>query len=111
MAAGGDAYPDEEDSEDDEPPAAAAAAPAPSRAKKAAPAAAGGSTSSSAASSGSGVLRDPQSMTINELKSWLTSLDVSFPQKAQPKAWYVDLAYKSVPGLEEQFPKAKKAKK
>ena len=107
MGGGGGGYGDESDEDDD---GAAAAAPA-SRSKPAS--AAGASATASSLPAGTS-LKDPSSLTIAALKSWLTSLDVSFPQKPQSKAWYVDLAYEKVPGLEAAFPrggaKAKKSK-
>ena len=51
-------------------------------------------------------LRDPNKLTIQELRSWLTSLDVEFPVKALPKASYVDLMYTEMPELETKYPRA-----
>lgn len=71
------------------------------------------STSAAAAAAASSAdLRDPAALTIAQLKSWLTSLDVEFPQKAQPKAFYVDLAYHTLgEPLERAFPRGQKNKK
>jgi hypothetical protein len=74
----------------------------------------------SAAAAGSVIsasqLKDPQSLSIPQLKSWLTSLNIEFPQKPQTKAWYIELAYDKLGDqLEAAFPrggsKGKKPKK
>lgn len=108
MGGGGGGYGDEDDEED----VPAAAAPA-SRFKPAAASSSSAAAPAAALPAGTS-LKDPSSLTIAGLKSWLTSLDVTFPQKPQSKAWYVDLAYDKVPGLEAAFPrggaKTKKSK-
>jgi len=52
-------------------------------------------------------LRDPRTLTIAQLKSWLTSLDVPLPGKQQQKSKYVDMIYDALgEELEAKFPRA-----
>jgi myosin heavy subunit len=111
IPSGGDAFGREEEEEEDE----VEAPVAPSKAKAAPKTSKAVSASSAPAATdvtdALNNLRDPNSMTINELKSWLTSLDITFPQKSQPKTWYIDLAYEKLgEPLEQAFPRGQKKK-
>jgi len=58
---------------------------------------------------------DPNGLTVQELKSWLTELDVELPMKPMKKDEYVEMVYGALPELSEVYPRkvpaAKKAKK
>ena len=58
---------------------------------------------------------DPSVLTVQELKSWLTELDVDLPMKLLKKDEYVEMVYAALPELNEMFPRkvpaSKKAKK
>ena len=58
---------------------------------------------------------DPNALSVQELKSWLTELDVELPVKALKKDEYVEKVYAAIPELLETYPRktpaAKKAKK
>jgi len=43
---------------------------------------------------------DPQSLTVMQLKSWLTRLNVTFPQQTKPKTFYLQLLYEHEPQLQ-----------
>ena len=60
---------------------------------------------SGGAAAGSEEPVDPQSLSIPQLKSWLTEMDVSFPMKAEKKEFYVQLVYQALPELEHHFPR------
>ena len=48
---------------------------------------------------------NPASLTIQQLKSWLTEMDVALPVKAGKRDFYVDLVYQHEPELEQHFPR------
>ena len=48
---------------------------------------------------------DPHGLTIPQLKSWLTELNVDFPMKAQKRDFYVGLLYRTLPELQDVFPR------
>ena len=66
-------------------------------------------------SSASGEPANPNELTVPQLKSWLTELDVELPVRALKKDEYVDMVYNAMPELNDTFPRqvtaGKKAKK
>jgi hypothetical protein len=50
--------------------------------------------------------KEPEKCTINELKSWLTFLNVELPPVAKQKQFYLDLLYANEPALKGLKPVA-----
>jgi hypothetical protein len=57
------------------------------------------------------LLENPDKLTIQQLRSRLTALDVPLPPAAQLKPVYLDLLYKNDPSLKDRQPPAAENKK
>ena len=48
---------------------------------------------------------DPNKLDMQELKSWLTELEVIFPIVPKPIQFYIDKIYETLPELEDDYPR------